>query len=269
MPVSSALSRGLDLLSCFADAPVWLSNSVIASRTGLPAPTVARLTKSLTAMGLLHYSHSRRRFRLAPGIMRLGSSVRCEAHLVEMTRPQMQGFADRHRIHVSLVALDGTDGVNLEVCHSASTPVTLRIEAGSRVPVIANAGGHALLACLSGVERKGLIDALSRQHRGRWQRFEADMRHSLNDIEAVGYARCVGRWHPDVNGVAVPLRAATHGGALAISCAAAACSLPGERLDELGRELVLLAAGVSSDAARSTLFNRPDSGRPSQPSVAG
>ncbi|WP_048645055.1 IclR family transcriptional regulator [Nitratireductor soli] len=260
MAVSSALSRGLSLLATFADASVWLSNSDIVRRTGLPAPTVARLTRSLVTMGMLHYSVNRRRFRLAPGVMRLGYGARCEAHLVEMARPHLQRFADRHHVHVSLAVLDETDALHLEVCHSASTFMTLRLGVGSRIPLACTAAGHAILSCLSEGERGGVMTSLQRRHERNWPRIEPAIARAMDDIDAHGFARCVGGWQSDINSVATPLRTPLHGGAMSIACGAPAGHVPVDRLTEIGGELVLLA-NLFSGGLQEGMAERRTSGR--------
>ena len=50
-----ALSRGLDVLRCFRASDPMLGNQEIAARTGLPKPTVSRLTHTLTRLGYLIY----------------------------------------------------------------------------------------------------------------------------------------------------------------------------------------------------------------------
>ncbi|MBW2688717.1 MAG: helix-turn-helix domain-containing protein, partial [Deltaproteobacteria bacterium] len=47
----TALARGLEVLRCFKPRDRHLGNQDIAERTGLPKPTVSRLTYTLTRMG--------------------------------------------------------------------------------------------------------------------------------------------------------------------------------------------------------------------------
>lgn len=234
------------MLAAFAEGPVWLGNADLVQRTELPAPTVARLAKTLAGMGLLHYSPARRRYRLDAGVLALGGGIGREARLVEMARPQLQELADRHHVHVSLVALDGTDGLHLAVCHSASTLMTLRLEVGSRIPIAGTATGHAILASLSPAERDELLDRLRARHSRAWPALAARIRDSLDEIARLGFTRSIGSWHEDINGVAVPLRLGAHGRPLSIACGAPSRHLPPEKLEAVGAELVPLAARLSN-----------------------
>ncbi len=51
-----ALSRGLDVLRAFSQGSVILGNQDISRLTGLPKPTVSRMTYTLTKLGYLSYN---------------------------------------------------------------------------------------------------------------------------------------------------------------------------------------------------------------------
>ncbi|MCR4266211.1 IclR family transcriptional regulator [Nitratireductor sp. ZSWI3] len=257
MSISTALSRGLSLLAAFAEAPVWLSNSDLTARTGLPAPTVARLAKSLRAMGLLHYSSTHRRFRLGARVLTLGCGVHRETRFIAAMRPLLQSLADRHRVHVSLAVLEGTDALCLEVCHSASTLLTLRLEVGSRIPLLGTATGHAILATLSEAERKGIMPLLKARDRETWPALFAGLERALEEAAETGTIRSLGGWHPDINAVAIPLRSSALGGAMSITCAAPARHLPEETFAAIIDELMPLVASLASGQDISRSSGRP------------
>lgn len=245
---SSALSRGLNLLAAFVEPPVWLGNSDLVQRTGLPAPTVARLLKSLSALGLLTYSESRRQFRLASGVLALSGGARDASSVGEEIRPRLQDIADRHHVHVSLAVQDGTDALHIEACHSATTLMTLRLEVGSRIPLAGTATGHAILAAMTEGERRSVFEQLRARHSKNWPAISAAIAEAEQEVAATGYTRSVGSWHTDINGVAVPFRPRGASAAMSIACGAPSRHLPAEKLSEIGRELSALAS----------TFSRPD-----------
>ena len=63
----TALARGLEVLRAFTPTEGLLGNGEIAERTGLPKPTVSRLTYTLTKLGYLEFlpSHSQINARIA------------------------------------------------------------------------------------------------------------------------------------------------------------------------------------------------------------
>lgn len=51
----TALARGLELLRCFTPSESVLGNQELARKTGLPKPTITRMTHTLTRLGYLKY----------------------------------------------------------------------------------------------------------------------------------------------------------------------------------------------------------------------
>src|SRR5690606_35108514 len=68
----TALARGLELLRCFRPDSAELSNQLLARRSGLPRPTVSRLTYTLRTLGYLDYDPDSGKYRLGPGVLALG-----------------------------------------------------------------------------------------------------------------------------------------------------------------------------------------------------
>src|SRR4029450_2678732 len=64
-----ALARGLAILRCFRATDHFLGNQEIARRTGLPKPTVSRLTHTLTQTGFLSHSSHRDEYTLGVGVL--------------------------------------------------------------------------------------------------------------------------------------------------------------------------------------------------------
>src|SRR5262249_56260790 len=67
----TALARGLDILRAFHAGEGMLGNQEIAHRTGLPKPTVARLTHTLTELGYLNYIRRFRKYELGASLLPL------------------------------------------------------------------------------------------------------------------------------------------------------------------------------------------------------
>jgi len=67
-----ALSRGLDVLRAFSQGPVILGNQDIARITGLPKPTISRMTYTLTKLGYLSYNTQLEKYQLSSGVLALG-----------------------------------------------------------------------------------------------------------------------------------------------------------------------------------------------------
>jgi DNA-binding IclR family transcriptional regulator len=130
----AALARGLEILRAFAPSETLLGNQEIAARTGLPKPTVSRLTHTLTRLGYLTYSERLGKYQLGTPVLALGYAV------------------SRDRLNL----------IYVEYCRPDST-VTLRLDVGSRIPIATTSMGRALLAALPEQERAYLMEHIARR----------------------------------------------------------------------------------------------------------
>ncbi len=100
----TALDRGLELLRAFGTGEEYLGNAELSSRTGIPRPTVSRLTYTLTQLGYLRHNIRLEKYRLGPGILALGYRFLASQGIREIARPFMQQFGEATDCNVSLGA---------------------------------------------------------------------------------------------------------------------------------------------------------------------
>ena len=91
---ANTLARGLGVLRAFRASDNGLTNADIAERTGLPKPTVTRLTYTLCELGFLSHGMRNERFRLGPAAVALGSVASLSISFVELASEAMQKLAD-------------------------------------------------------------------------------------------------------------------------------------------------------------------------------
>ena len=84
---SMNLARGLEVLRAFSASTPLLGNREIADRTGLPKPTVSRLTYTLTLLGYLARDGQSQKYRLGPGVLALGHPLLASMHVRQMAKP--------------------------------------------------------------------------------------------------------------------------------------------------------------------------------------
>ena len=89
-----ALARGLEVLRCFKPGDRFLGNHEIAVRTGLPKPTISRLTHTLTNLGYLHYSEKFGKYYLGSAVLSLGYSMLANMDIRQIARPAMHDLAE-------------------------------------------------------------------------------------------------------------------------------------------------------------------------------
>ncbi|MCC5857471.1 MAG: IclR family transcriptional regulator [Ectothiorhodospiraceae bacterium] len=245
------LDKAFRILSAYTVSDVWLGSTEISIRADLPKPTASRLAQSLAALGYLHYSSRRRKYRLGLGVLSLGYGARSELTINEIARPYLQRIADEFGVHASLVGYSQTDVMHLDVCHSSNTLMTLRLEPGSRIPLAGTATGHALLAALDEKERAYLMKELERRHSKHWTELRRGIEADIEHVERIGYTRSEGGWHTDINGVACPLRLGPGDPVRAISCGAPARHLPRRKMDVIGRRLLEVARDIAREIQRA------------------
>ncbi len=134
---------------------------------------------------------------------------------------------------------DRLDIVLLEICHSNSSLVTLRLEQGARIPIAETAMGWALMAALPEEEREYLLTHIKRKYEDRWAFVEHKIERAFAQVKRNGYCVSLGAWRSEVTTAAVPLVPANRSAALVLGCASASLYMPSTRITrEIGPTLV-------------------------------
>jgi DNA-binding IclR family transcriptional regulator len=241
-----ALARGLEVLRAFSPAEPMLGNGEIAARTGLPKPTVSRLTHTLTRLGYLTYSDRLGKYQLGTPLLALGYAVLGSLGIRKVARPLMQALADQANANVALGSRDRLSMVYAECCRSDAA-VTLRLELGSRIPIATTAMGRALLAALPEAERDYLMDRMARRDPETWPAIRAGIERAVEDYRTRGFTLSAGDWHRDVNAVGVPLVPPDGSPVIAFNCGGPAFLMDRDRLvSDLGPRLVALVRTVEA-----------------------
>ena len=244
----TALARGLELLRCFRAGELGLTNTDFAERSGLPKPTVSRLTYTLTKLGYLTYSQRSGRYQLGNGVLALGYGLLSGLDMRTRARPLMQALASDVDASVALGARDRLAMVYLDCVRGAGT-VTLRLDVGSRIPLATTAMGRALLAALPEGERDYLMRAIKERAPDDFARIEAGVAQACADLADKGFTASFGDWQPDVHAVAVPVFQADGERLFAINCGCPAFMVSAKRLsEEVGPRLAKTARTLSTAA---------------------
>lgn len=242
----TALARGLDVLRCFKRGDVRLGNLEIAQRTGLPKPTVSRLTYTLTKLGYLSYSERRGSYQLGAGVLALGYAMLSGIDIRTRARPLMQDLADLTDASVGLGSRDRLAMVYLECCRGPGA-VTLSLDVGSRVPLATSAMGRALMAVLPDSERDYLMDHIRSKAPDEFPRIKKGIERAIRDVEGRGFCLSLGDWQPDVHAVGVPLVTPDRT-AYALNCGGPSFVLTPHQLEEdYGPKLVELVRQISAE----------------------
>jgi len=243
----SALARGLDVLRAFTPTDGLLGNGELVQRTGLPKPTVTRLTYTLTKLGYLTYVERLGKYQLAPAALALGYSALANMRIRQIARGSMQKLADYADASVALGTRDRLDLIYVEHCRSKQG-VMLRLGLGARIPIATTAMGRALIAGLPETERDWLLGYLRREAGKGWPKVRAGIERAIEEVATRGFTLALGEWERDINAVGVPLLAADGSGAFAFNCGAPSFQFTRDRLErDIGPRLVNLVRNVEVD----------------------
>ncbi|ABQ24744.1 IclR family transcriptional regulator [Geotalea uraniireducens] len=239
-----ALERGLEVLRCFKPGDRLLGNQEIAARTGLPKPTVSRLTYTLTKLGYLSYSEKFGKYYLDSAVLALGYSFLANLDVRRIARPFMQELGEYAQASVTIGVQDRLNMLYVEAYRS-SAMVTLTLGVGSQIPIATTSMGRALLCALPEAERASLMEQIRLRNEADWPRINAGIEQALKDYAELGFCLSLGDWKKDVHAVATPLVPTDGSRILVFSCVGAAFQLRRHMLeDDIGPRLLNLVTNV-------------------------
>ncbi|QRX82648.1 IclR family transcriptional regulator [Glaciimonas sp. PAMC28666] len=246
----NALARGLEILRCFRPHEVYLTNTEFAKRTGMPKPTISRLTYTLTKLGYLNFSADQGKYQLGAGVLALGYSLLSNLDVRKLARPLMQDLAEYSQCNVALGIRDRLSLVYVEACRGSSA-VTLRREVGSRIPLATTAMGKALMCGMPQAERDFLMDHIRLRDEENWPKVKAGIEQGFKDFQDHGFCVSVGEWEASIYAVGVPLIDPEGEKMMAFNCGGPAFLLSLDALmNDLGPRLVQLVRGVEVNMGR-------------------
>lgn len=202
----TALARGLELLSCFRDGEITLTNSDFSDRTGLPKATISRLTYTLCELGYLIADLRNGTYRLGAAAIRLGFSVLSGIDIQDLAHKEMVQLRDgpNSYITVALGEVHQLEVIYVATCNSLEG-VALVARIGSRLPLFPSAIGQSILVGMRDDAREAVFEYAGRmggdiESEGRKRYAEAK-----SVYENKGFCTGYGIWRKDVNGIAAPV----------------------------------------------------------------
>lgn len=250
----TALARGLEILRAFEPKDGPLGNQELAERTGLPKPTVSRITYTLTKLGYLEHLPRLSKYRIGLGVMALGHTCVGDAAMRRAARPHMQALATHAEASVALGGRDRLSMVYLDVCQGRQT-AGFSLDAGARIPVYRSAMGFAYLWAIPDKARDFLLDAIRKRLGEEWADTKKQLDTAFKSLQQDGFCVAEAIYERTISGVGVPL--VLQGGAsiYAVSCFAPNFQFSAGRLrEEIGPRLVALAGSLKTDLEGCTRY---------------
>jgi DNA-binding IclR family transcriptional regulator len=240
-PVVTPFARALSVLTAFTPEDRWLCNSEIVNRTGLPASTVTRMTRTLVTLGYLRCAEDTRWFCLNPSVLSLGYRAAADSKIHREAHQRMSQFAERYQVHVYLCVRERLDLLVIDNCNTSAIPAALQLGIGTRMGLASTAAGWALLASLPDDERNYLLHSAEQRSVGGWSHDEKSMRRRSSEaivqVREDGFCVALGETGRPMTVVAAPI--VWPGEApLAVSCMAPSMRIGRARCErELGPAL--------------------------------
>ncbi len=235
---AASLTRGLEILRAFTANDSTLGNQDLIERTGLPKATISRLTATLVSLGYLHYDDQLGRYSIGPATVSLGYSALSSSAVVHIGRPMMQDLADKTGVAVALGTRDGLEMVYLASCRSMS-PVTLRLNVGSRLPIWRTAMGLAYLAEMRPDIRDVVLAEVVRNEPASETQIRDHVAEAIRNYQTLGFVATFGNWYSYINAVGVAFRPSDGTPMVALTCGGIVDLVPRQAcLDQVGPDLL-------------------------------
>ncbi|MFV0680832.1 IclR family transcriptional regulator domain-containing protein [Ottowia sp.] len=167
MPIADAdfiagMAKGMAVLESFDTQRQRLNATLAAQRAGLTRAAARRHLLTLAHLGYLESDG--RYFWLSPKVLRFSGSYLATARLPRLVQPMLNQLALATRQGLSVVVLDGAEGVIVArgLVHSAPAQQAAELSAqglhlGARLPAHATSTGRVLLAGLSSTELRAWL----------------------------------------------------------------------------------------------------------------
>jgi DNA-binding IclR family transcriptional regulator len=200
------LERGLRVLNELARDSEQLGARELERRLGIARSAVQRGLTTLKAHGFVRQDPNSKLYELGYAALALGEAATAKKQLVQACKDRMQKLC---AISDETVCLNVRDGASRVPIFQVETEQELRIsiKIGQRYPLLAGAGGKALLAFFSSDELAQFRTALMSD----WRRFGTtpkswrEIDRSLADVRTRGYAVTQSEAIPEAVGIAAPI----------------------------------------------------------------
>lgn len=244
--VIASAAGTLEVLEALGAAPGPVMLGQVVAATGRPKGTVHRMLSTLVHTGFVRRDAQSGRYALTLKAWRIGAAAIRDLDLVRLALPVLDRLVEEAVETVHLAVLDPS-GATVYVARVES-PQSIRVQTrlGQTNPSWCTATGRAMLAFHPEVADLVLAQPLARRT-PKTLTDRRKLRERLAEVREQGYAVTIAENHPEMGGVAAPVR--DHTGEVVAACG---IGVPAFRMDAalIEREipLVLRAAARISAA---------------------
>lgn len=215
----------LELLEVFGSTRGSLSLTSLATATRRPKSSVHRALSTLISLGFVEQDPQTSLYRLTLKLWRIGMSVLSDIDIVKVARPHLEKLmaATDETVHLSM--LDPSGGVIYVAKVESPRSIRVQTQLGKLNNSWSTATGRAILAFRPDVVDKVLAGPL-KANTPQTETDPSRIRTLLAEVFKKGVAISKGENHPEMGGIAAPIR--QHSGEVVASCGVA---IPVFRMD--------------------------------------
>jgi DNA-binding IclR family transcriptional regulator len=251
-PVTQTLERGLEVLRAFHNDVKPLANRTLVERTGLPKATVSRITSTLVRLGYLTRVTSTGRYQLGTGMLSIGNAFLGGSKTRRVALPIMEELAARHDVSVGLAIPDRLNIIYTIWCRSPKT-LTLRLTAGSILPMSRTAVGRACLWALPPASRRERLAQIKEQEGAKAGPIIDGIQAAFDDLDRNGFCVRMAEFQKNTFGVAVPLVFGSGSMVMSLGCGAAKLEVKEATLRRVIAPDLIQTAALLQTAISATL----------------
>ncbi|MGH8765125.1 MAG: IclR family transcriptional regulator [Burkholderiales bacterium] len=242
---ATTLARGLEVLRCFTPMEPMLGNKEISVRTGLPKPTVSRLTYTLTKLGYLRHNMRLGKYQLGSAVLSIGYPLLASMSIRQIAQPFMKELADYSNGSVNMGIRDRLNMVYVEACRSGNLSTLPDI--GTAIPIAQSVIGRAFLYACTPQEREAVLNQMKVKEPENLRKYQASISKSLEEIRTRGFCNATGEFRREVNAVGVPMRRTVDGEIITFNCGVPSFALKkGQIEDDIGPRLVAMVRNIEA-----------------------
>jgi DNA-binding IclR family transcriptional regulator len=220
-----SVASALEIIEILGNRGRPMAVSLIARIAKRPKSSVHRMLSTFTQLGFVEQMQDTGHYRLTIKLWSLASGALHGRDFVEAARPHLDKLMLSTAETVHLAVLEGFEVIYM---HKAENPRSIRVQTrvGSRAPAFCTATGRAIVAFHP--QAQNLILRRPRPARTEYTTTDADeLREIFNEIAMHGVSITRRENHPEIGGIAAPIRDYT-GNVIA----SAGVALPAFRMDE-------------------------------------
>lgn len=257
--VIASAAGTLEMLEALGGASGPVTLGYVVAATGRPKGTVHRMLSTLVHTGFARQDRATGRYCLTLKAWRVGSVALRDLDLVRIALPVLDKLVEGAGETVHLAVLDPSHTALYVARVESPRSIRVQTRLGQTNPTWCTATGRAMLAFHPEIADVVLSQPLER----RTPNTVVDrrkIREHLAEVREQGYAVTLAENHPEVGGIAAPVR--DHTGEVVAACG---IGVPVFRMDAalIGREIPLVlraaahisaALGYSEDLTRSPAY---------------